>query len=111
MGWQELHSMWIELGGDPERFWHLTPAVVSRETKALVSKRKEAYRLAAWQSWHTALWQRIDHRKFPKLQDVMAVGQAKPRTVQKQSQDVILANMKAVFLMFGGDPETLRTLQ
>lgn len=110
MDWGQLHSMWIELGGDPERFWHLTPAIVSRETMALVVKRKETYRLAAWQSWHTALWHRIDHRKFPRLQDVLDVG-GKPARPERQSQDVILANMKAIYLMHGGDPETLRTLQ
>lgn len=101
------------MGGDPARFWTLTPAVAFREMMALTDRRKEAYRLAGWQAWHNALWQRINAKKFPDLAKVMDASprKASPGHRDTQNPDIMFANMKAIYLAFGGDPETLKTLQ
>lgn len=108
--WGAIHGQWVALGGDPARFWTLTPSVAMREIKALSDHRRESYRLAAWQAWHTALWQRVAAKKFPKLSDVTDFRDRKP-SHEKQSPEIMFANMKAVYLAFGGDPSVLKTLQ
>ena len=94
-------------GFDPARFWNITPREIDRELRAAHKRREiEADERIAL-AWHIEAFART--KKLPKLQDI--IGKGSRRKSGRQSPDVQLANMKALFLAFGGNPEDLKTLQ
>lgn len=100
-----MHSAWIALGLEPDRFWQLTPREISRETRARIKclDREQAER--AWLAWHIAALPMA--KKFPDLKTFMAVKDAPRKKSKSQSPEEQWANMKAIFLAFGGSPQEL----
>jgi hypothetical protein len=60
-------------------------------------------------AWHIEAFART--KKLPKLQDVIGKKSRQRKPSGPQSLDEQLANMKTLFLAFGGNPEELKTLQ
>lgn len=104
-----MHSQWVTAGFDAARFWNITPREIDREMRAAMKRREIEADERMSMAWHIAAFTRVDHKKFPKLKDVL--GRVSRGTPKPQSPDVQLANMKAMFLAFGGNPEDLKTLQ
>lgn len=92
----------MELGLDPERFWHLCPRELSREFKGAIAKHSRQRVENAWIVWHIAALQRL--KTLPSISKLAEIKRAPSK---KQSPEVLLAGMKAIFLAFGGRPEEL----
>lgn len=60
-------------------------------------------------AWHAYVSGTIAHwKKVPTLAEFMQIKKAAPRTTRRQSPEVQLAQMKAAFIAFGGDPDDLK---
>lgn len=60
----------------------------------------------AWLAWHIAAL--FKAKKLPKLHELKSGKKRRNAPLsRKQSSDVQLAQMKAIFLSFGGDPKDL----
>ncbi len=92
----------MELGLEPERFWHITPREMAREIKGKVAFFARQHAENAWLAWHVAALSRM--KRLPPLSKLTGL---KPAASPKQSPDVLFAGMKAIFLAFGGKPEEL----
>ena len=88
----------MEAGGDPARFWALTPAEVCREVRATANRRRREHDERAWLAWHIAALGRT--KKMPKLSDLMSKNLE--RRTMPQTPEQIEANLK---LAFGYKPE------
>jgi hypothetical protein len=109
--WDRLHSNWVAAGFDPARFWNITPREVEREMTAARKRREIEADERMSLAWYIAAFTRVEAKKFPKLKDVIGKRARQSQPSEPQSPDVQLANMKAMFLAFGGDPEDLKTIQ
>lgn len=101
-----MHSEWVASGLDPERFWKLTPREIARETLSHIRLLEREHDERAWLAWHIAALPR--ERKFPRLKQLMS-QRKKPK--KPQSPDIQLAQMRAMFLAFGGDPKELENIK
>lgn len=59
----------------------------------------------AWLAWHIAALGRA--KKLPKLHELQTGKKKRRQPGRKQSSEIQLAQMKAIFLAFGGDPKDL----
>ena len=96
-------------GFDPARFWTITPREVERELRAAHRRREIEADERLSLAWHVEAFART--KKLPKLQDIIGKSSRQRHPSRPQSPDEQLANMKAIFLAFGGNPEDLKTLQ
>ena len=100
-----LHGQWVEVGGDPDRFWRLTPRETKRELGAIAKRAEREQQGRAWLAWMTAT---LPHwKKVPSLRDFMQVKKLARRS-ERQSPEIQLAQMKAAFVGFGGNPEDFK---
>lgn len=86
-----MHVKWIEAGGDPERFWHLTPGEMDREARALVNKMKADREFRAWSAWSIAQLTRVDPKHFPKLADFLRAVRGEKKREQTQDEMIAIA--------------------
>ena len=86
----------MEIGGDPGRFWAITPREIRRETKAMAAIKREDHDKTAWLAWHIAVLTRMDHKKFPPLEKMLS-------RKRQQTREEIEANLKAIFGYPGKD--------
>jgi hypothetical protein len=72
-----------------------------------MGKRAEnEQRARAWLAWNSGTignW-----KKIPSLAEFMQIKKAAPRPARRQSPEIQLAQMKAAFIAFGGDPDDLK---
>lgn len=94
------------MGGDPDRFWRLTPRETQREFEAMGRKAENEHRARAWLAWNTATMP--NWRKIPSLADFLQIKKSAPRIAPRQSADVQLAQMKAIHVAFGGNPDDFK---
>lgn len=75
----------LRVGLSVEEFWRMTPREVQLTIKAESDRRRDRYDDLVAAAWQQALWTRVDHTKFPKLQDVLAPrGRRRaPRTLEQ----------------------------
>lgn len=59
----------------------------------------------AWLAWHIAALGRA--KQLPKLHTLQTGKKRRHQNGRKQSPEIQLAQMKALFLAFGGDPKDL----
>lgn len=74
--------------------------------RATIRRLEQDQRNRAWLAYHTAGLGRID--KLPKFADFVGRIKAQPKRLKPQSQDIILAQMKAFHVAYGGDPEDFK---
>lgn len=92
MDWADLHLQWMEAGGDPERFWTVTPRQASREMQAMAARRRHDQNQFGWLAWHIEALART--KKLPPLKDMMGAPR-KPRP--PQDPEIMIANIKMAF--------------
>lgn len=98
----------MEIGAEPGRFWTLTPREIAREMSATLNRLTREQNDRAWMAWHVAALGRA--KKMPKLHELQ-MGKKRRRSPSKpQSSEIQLAQMKALFLAFGGDPKELAAI-
>jgi hypothetical protein len=95
----------VEIGQEPGRFWMLTPAEIAREMTATITRLVREQDDRAWTAWHIAALGRS--KKLPKLHEMQSGKKPRRSPSRKQSSEIQLAQMKAIFLAFGGDPKEL----
>jgi hypothetical protein len=83
----------------------LTPREISRETNGQVERLGREQNDREWLAWHIAALQRA--KKFPKFTQFMTPARRSSAASKPQSPDMQLANMKAIYIAFGGDPQAL----
>lgn len=96
-------------GFDPARFWTITPREVDRELRAAHRRREIDADERMSLAWHVEAFART--KKLPKLQDIIGKKSRQRQRSGPQSPDEQLANMKTLFIAWGGDKEDLKTLQ
>lgn len=101
LGWDELHSVWLAAGLDPERFWHITVAEVDRELRATHERRLREHNERISLAWHIAALDRT--KKLPKLESLVANNTPQ----RKQTPQEMASALKTIFLAFGGNPAEL----
>lgn len=95
----------MEIGQEPGRFWKLTPAEIAREIAATLKRLTREQDDRAWLAWHIAALGRF--KKMPKLHEMQSGKRRRAASGRRQSSEIQLAQMKAMFLAFGGDPKEL----
>lgn len=90
----------MSLGFDPETFWDQTfetlQLCLDGKGEALAREHNER----AWLAWHTAVLQRIDPKKFPKLEKLLHQGH-KPKRAQTPAEMIEVAAM--IVALHGGE--------
>jgi hypothetical protein len=92
LDWAAIHSKWIEAGGDPDRFWCLTPGEMDREAKAMVARLRRDREFEAWGFWTIAQLTRVDPKHFPKLADFLRIVRGEKK--REQTIDEMIATAK-----------------
>ena len=87
----------MEAGGDPARFWTITPTEAAREMRGRATVRRHEQQQVAWLAWHGEALART--KKLPPLKDVMGDGR---RRGERQDPEILMANLKLAF-GFDGD--------
>jgi hypothetical protein len=95
----------VEVGQEPGRFWTLTPREIAREMAATLTRLTREQDERAWAVWHVAALGRV--KKMPKLHEMQSGKRRRAASGRRQSSEIQLAQMKAIYLAFGGDPKEL----
>lgn len=77
----------MALGLSEDAFWRSTPRQIVRTFRAHSLRQQRDHNDRAWLAWHVAFLTRVEPKKFPKLEKLLArapVGRRKPQTAQQQ---------------------------
>lgn len=77
-----------------------------REQAALVRRLQMEQDRAAWLAWHMAALQRM--KRLPKFDKMISRRATRRGASERQTPDQMLAAMKTLFLVNGGDPKDLK---
>lgn len=77
--------------------------------RATIRRLEQDQRSRAWLAYHTAALGRID--KMPRFSDFVGRTKAKPKWLPPQSSDVLLAQLKAVHVAYGGSPKDFQKVE
>lgn len=83
----------------------MTPLELAREMSATLARLTREQDDRAWIAWHIAALGRA--KKLPKLHEMQTGRKRRKAPSRKQSSEIQLAQMKAIFLAFGGVPNEL----
>lgn len=90
-----MHGRWIQAGGDPDRFWRLTPGEMDREARAMIARLKSEREFRAWEVWTNAQLGRVDAKKFPELPDFLAAARGETKRQQTPEEMAAIARQWA----------------
>ncbi len=74
----------MEAGGEPDRFWRLTPRETRREIAAHITRHKREHVERAWTAWHIAALPRL--KRFPDFRQFVRPPDEAPRAQSWQEQ-------------------------
>lgn len=90
----------IEMGILPKDFWGLTFSEFAALYDVYIKKRIRHKNDMNYLAWHTALWNRIEAKSFPKLASVLEDETPKPK--RERSPEEMLAEMRLSIAAMGG---------
>lgn len=83
----------MEAGGDPARFWSVTPREAAREMQAMMARRRADHDQTAWLAWHIEALART--KKLPPLRDMLSTSKRGRR--ERQDPETLAAAIKLAF--------------
>lgn len=95
----EARAVALRAGLTHDQFWSLTPFETAEAARAALDARRDAYKLALWQAWHTAAFGRV--KKLPDLKRMLD-RLADRREVRPATPKALKAKIEALNAAFGG---------
>lgn len=81
-----------------DEFWRSTPHETRMYVMARVEQRRDTFRLAIWQAWHAAAFDRT--KRLPSLDSILS--RMEPQKRKPQTPDEMVNVIRKINDMFGG---------